>query len=191
MAELTIAKFAELTGTKPSNIHTYVGRGKVIKNENKMIDTNNQINKAFLQLHQAKLLDTTQAEDNSSTKKTTRTKKKDTEPEELTDLAKVTIELKQQEQRKKEIEIQLKENDLKKAKGELVDRKQTIRLISQYSQTSQKAINQGMSILIKDICAHHKIDPGKMGEYVLEVANILNSANKKTVESLLKEFKSL
>lgn len=47
MAYHTIKQFAELCGLDAKNIHTYIGRGKVVK-VGKFVDDTDEVNKAFL-----------------------------------------------------------------------------------------------------------------------------------------------
>ena len=50
MAILTQKEFAELVGIKPGNVNTYYGRGKLVYEPDKRIDTEHEVNRAFIEL---------------------------------------------------------------------------------------------------------------------------------------------
>ena len=54
MPVYSIAEIAKICSKKPKDIHVYIGRGKLVKNKNNQIDTNNQINAIFIDRYASK-----------------------------------------------------------------------------------------------------------------------------------------
>lgn len=51
-----IAKFAEMTGKKPKDIHAYISQKKIVKTKEGFIDTDAPLNSTFLEKHQDKAI---------------------------------------------------------------------------------------------------------------------------------------
>lgn len=183
----TVKEFAELTGKKPKDIHTYATRGKVIKTSDARIDTTNEINNLFFELNK---VDTT-------IQKTTRSKASKTVGKKEAEKVVVVKEnvrsdrLTKLEIQKKQLEVdklkrlnEIAEEDLKLRRGETVDLKETLQLISNYSDGFKKDLAEQFKLHIQEICSRHGITTEKAGEYSMKVNDIINASSKKSISSL-------
>lgn len=110
------------------------------------------------------------------------------QPQELSPLAKITLEQKRLGIRKVKTEMELKELELKKLNGSLIDLDKTIDIIKGYSENFNRELLQTIRTFVQDICARHSIDSGKSGEYKLKVADLINKSNDSAIQNLLKTF---
>lgn len=182
MPEYSIKEFGVLVGKEPKQVHTLIARDKLIKNERKKIDTSISINSIYLELNKV----------NGEQKKVNgkSTPKKEKSPEKIIkDTHQLIIEEKSRielENKRKDLEI--KELELSKKRNELINLEQTITLVSNYSESMKRELDQNIKTLIQDICARHGISPSKAGEYKLKVAKLINKSNKSSIELLLKKL---
>lgn len=188
MAIYTIKEFAELTGKRPKDIHTYIGRNKIIKNSEKKIDTTEPINLSFLEEyringtvpHSVTMPKSRKASDSKGSPNTT--KPEQSERSKILD-RKTALEV-----QIKQMDLQQRELAIQKQRGELINLEQTVNIVKSYSDNLKKNMEQNIKTFIQDICARHGIESSKMGEYTMKVANIINKSNKSAIEQLLKQF---
>lgn len=199
MAIYTFSEISALTGVPNKTLHVYASpkRRKLIKNEDGKIDTSNPINDLFLKKKAIKYqndqikAESTQQEskeenqESEQEKKTTRTAKSNVKSDAIIseELEKVQLT-----NRKIRLDVELKEEELKKNRGETIDLKESLIVFKTYSGDMKKEFVQSMQILIQDICARHEIEPGKAGEYKLKVLDLINESSKKSINQLLDQF---
>lgn len=182
MPEYSIKEFGVLIGKEPKQVHTLIARDKLIKNERKKIDTSIAINSIFLETnkingHPKKI---------NGSLKTKKEKPPENVPQSTHHFVieeKARIEL---ENKRKDLE--LKELELSKKRNELINLEDACALVSSYSDTLKRELDQNIKTLIQDICARHGISASKSGEYKLKVANLINKSSKKSIELLLKNL---
>lgn len=191
----SIKEFSKLVGKEPKQIHTLVSRSKIIKNDFRQIDTSNAINGAYLEVNK---IDTSLPQNQNPVKKIKSiTKAKPRErfkaeqisvDKEVGELTSLTLQKKRLEIEKLKKENQLKDEELKKTKGETIDLEKTVMVVSTYSDNLKREFSQNMQILIQDICARHGIDTGKSGEYKMKVNDLINISSTKSI-GVLKTLK--
>ena len=190
MPVYTIKEFSDLVDIPPKNLHTYATRRKLIKNTNGQIDTNNPINEAFFE---SRKKDTTKpikkpAVKKNNSKKKLKTGKKDKEedlfsgtPESFTELDRLNKKLTNEKLLK---DIAIKNEDLKKKRGEVIESEVAITIATSYADNLKRDYVQHVQTLIQDICARHGISSQKAGDYKIKVYEIINNANKSSISIL-------
>jgi len=182
----SVKEFAELTGCQPKNIHTYAQRGKIVKNKNKQIDTTNPVNNVFFEERRVngKATITTKPESKSKEKP-----KNDEKPPSISSHQKVLEEKARLDLDLKRRDLELKEIELSKKRGELVDLEQTGVLISQYVGLTNKKLCSNIETFIQDICARHNIETSKAGKYKENIREIINKINEESVNDIFDKIK--
>jgi hypothetical protein len=110
----TVREFAELTGVKPKDIHSYFSSGRLVKSPDKKVDTSDPKNALFFEQKAKKV---SEPVDSKPKRRRVKSSAKNEDKESLTDL-----EIKKQKLslEKLEHEIQLKGIELEKKRGYLV-----------------------------------------------------------------------
>jgi len=211
MITFTASEMRVITGIQAKNLYNYWKRGHIEKDENKLYPFS-KINKQFLAEYGKateleKVLQEKKkkpAQKNSVTKKKPvakkATSKKTTKAkpapkkqprkkeEELSPLQNVNVIQKELAIEKARVDLQLKKKELSKQSGDLIELSTTIDSIKRYSGDFNRDLLQNIRTFVQDICARHGIESGKMGEYKMKVADIINDSNNKAVDNLLKNF---
>ncbi len=107
---------------------------------------------------------------------------------ELSEKAKVELDLKKINIKKVTRELQLKDLEFKKAEGSLFSMEKFIAIAKSYSENNAREAVRNMKKLIQDICTRHQIDSAKTGAYILKVTDEINKSNSVAIEKLLKQF---
>ncbi len=185
----TVKEFAELTGKKPKDIHTYVSRNKIIKDSNRKIDSNNPVNALFLEQYKINTTDHIEEPKQAAIKKPKKESNQEEKPAKekavkSNAMTKLSLEKMKLEVEDKRKSLELKDEQLRKLRGETIDLNRTITLVKTFSDSMKREYSQLTQILIQDICARHGIDSGKAGEYKLKVNDLVNKATSKSVQVL-------
>lgn len=198
----SVKEFGDLTGIEPKNIHTYVGRRKLVKNKKGLIDTTEALNSVFLESRKIDV-DVKSAKPKKKEKKKPEPKEiNPPEPKEVTeeqkrldfqiptstDLLIVDYEKKLKEVQKLKKEIAIKDEDLKKKRKEVIDTESTIALVKAFSDSLKKELVSRIQTHIQDICTRYAIDPAKTAKYKTNVVEIVNKSNDISRDMLLKHF---
>jgi len=190
MPVYSISEFAELVGKPPKSIHTYISRDHLVKNEHKQIDTSVEINRIYLEQYGVDQPEQING-NKSKVKKVNGVKKqisKKEEPEKISIRTQLEIEQKRLSIDRTKRENNIKEIELKRLRGELINLEKTIAVVSSYSDNLKRDLLQNIQTHIQDICARHNIDKGKTGEYKSKVSKIINQSSKLSIEILIKQF---
>ena len=213
MAAYSPAEIALMTGKKRSSIETYVTRGKLIKNLDKKIDEDNPVNALFLSKHTSKYTKPQEKQEPKTAKEIvnasppTQPKKEAQEeqqnprpqpsPEQkkTQETASALIQLeyatKKLNAKKIQKEVELKEIEIAKKKGELVDLQGVGSVISQYVSTTNRNLLESLETLVRSICSRHGIEPSKCGKYLKEIKEIINTINQESVEEVFKNLENI
>jgi len=188
MAIYTIRQFADEIGKEPKHVHSYIARKKLIKNGDKKIDTSELINDAFLKKYSQKLAAKTILKHETPINSDESDEKEIPKLKDTNEYSQLELQEKQLRIEKLRREVDLKNEELRKKKGESIDLNPALTIVKTYSVKLKKELANGVQILIQDICAREGVDPGRAGEYKLKVNDIINSSNKTSIEELLKQF---
>lgn len=212
MAAYSPAEIALMTGKKRSSIETYVTRGKLIKNLDKKIDEDNPINALFLSKHTSKYKPQEKQEPKTAKeivnvppptqqKKEVQEKQQDPRPQpsheqkKTQETASALIQLeyatKKLNAKKIQKEVELKEIEIAKKKGELVDLQGVGSVISQYVSTTNRNLLESLETFIRSICSRHGIEPSKCGKYLKEIKEIINTINQDSVDEVFKNLENM
>lgn len=192
----TVTEIGQMIGKPNKSVHVYVSRKKLRKNEDGKIDTSDPLNDVFLQKYaikyQADKIKSESSPPESKPDQESDQENKPTRPvkSNIKSDAIVSEELEkiQLTNRKTRLEVEIKEEELKKKRGEVIDLNETLTIVKSYSDSMKKEFAQTIQILIQDICARHEIEPGKAGDYKLKVNDLINESSKKTIHQLLDQF---
>ena len=187
MALLTASELGKLTGIAPKNIFVYKTRKKLVRNPEKLYDDSDPVNKIFLELHRKNKTENDVLEGKSENNGN---EEKQKEIPSFSSMDLINIELKKVNIQKTKKDIELKELEYKQLKGSLIELEQTINLVTHYSDNLKRNLQQNVQTFIQDICARHNIEPGKAGEYKLNVTSLINKANQSSIDILLNHFKN-
>jgi len=189
MPKITKKEFQTLTGKSRNYVNTYIGRGKVII-ENDLIDTDNIINIAFIE--NCKLLNSGQ----EGTKPHQEITPQAEERRELqskiakSQLSKFTL---QEQKTEKEVEklaldIKLKEVQLSKVRGELVPYDVVQELIAQFGKSLVSEFDNAADLVLQKITNQAKLNPALVAESREFIKTANNAAQKKAKVSTLKQM---
>jgi hypothetical protein len=189
MPEYTIKEFALEVGKEPKHIHTYISRNKLVKNASRKIDTTIDINREFYNKY--KINDISKNVNGNSRSKTKEKKSHHVELKdpEVEKYASISREKSRVELEIKKRDLEVKELELAKKRGDLVDLEKTGSLISEYVSSTNNKLCEALKIMIQDICARHSIEPGKAGEYKIKVTELINKINSESVDEVFRKIK--
>lgn len=181
MAVYSIKEISDMTGIPQKNVHTYISRKKLIKNNDKKIDTSNIINKIFIEKYSKdkKIILQTEIKEKHSENETSG----------MTAMTQVEFAVKKLQANKLQKENELKDIEIQKKKGSLIELEKTILITKEYSDMLKRGLLEDIKLFVQDICARHDIPTGKAGEYKLKIADIINERNSKAIKGLMKKFK--
>lgn len=194
MSSISVKEFSELAYIDQRNVYTYIKRGKIYPDKKKVdgklinvFDLENELNKAFIKKRKELQLNK-RPERTKPAANNTRQRKKDSNQ---SDEGKDELVLYAKEKQRLELErlkkdIEIKEARIAKDKNEVIELDKTISIVRNYSTTLKKGIAESMQLLIQDICARYKINSGKMGEYKLQVIDLINKNSEKTTSEIFK-----
>lgn len=186
MPEFSISEFASLINVEPKQVHTLVSRKKIIKNERRKIDTSIDINKYFLEQRQAEIIPT-------KSKSKRKVKPSSNDAKEIPPISKHALVLEEKtkvELQIKKRELEAKELELSRKRGELVNLEQTGDLISKYVHSTNNKLCESIQIFVRDICARHSIEISKAGAYELKVKGMINKINEDSVNEIFKSLEN-
>lgn len=186
MPEYSIKEFGVLIGKEPKQVHTLIARSKIIKNDRRKIDTSIQVNSIYLEENKVngEQIKVNGKQNNKKQPLTKPGKEIPINNHQLVIQEKARLEL---ELKRKELES--KDLELSKKRGELINLEQTVNLVSTYSDTLKRQLDQNIKTFIQDICARHGIDSSKAGEYKMKVAHIINKSSKDSISKLMRDLK--
>ena len=204
MAEYSPKEFGELVGMSRSTIEVNVKRYKIVKNEAKKIDSNNPINALFIEKNLQKKEDTPEVKSKVVTNKTTVKKKQETTEDTAKDVTtasammQVEYATKKLNAQKIQTEIKIKELDLEKKQGLVIETnfaKELLQLV--VSELSNEYRNSSKQFIIKlsatydipdiEIAGINKIFDDSINE---AVDNAKNNIRKRTREYVQEYSKS-
>lgn len=204
MAKYKQIEFAELCGIKRGQVSVYVGRGKLIV-EDELLDENNPINRAFIEKCQIKQISKNPSASNSSqpavsiteSKAVSRTGKKDKigrksgGDSSYAQLLKEMNELKN-EKLLEEIELLKKRN--MKMDGESIPTAAVISVISFFGKSYTDGTLQLMDNFLNQVSARKSLTASEHAEFrgiiikgINEVATRTNKESKKNISNIIKE----
>lgn len=196
MPEYSPSEIAKLIGKPRKSVEVYVARKKLIKNDNKKIDTSNPINALFLEKY--KKIENSNIDSNSNTKvaeKKNEVPKNQSQPKQKPNPQNSASALIQLEYMSKKLtaqklqqEIEIKSVELRKKKGELVDLESTLNIVKHYSISMKKNIAEEIQSMIQELGARYDIAPEKIGGYKLKVNEIINQCNDNSINDLKNKF---
>lgn len=184
MAIYSIKELSDLTGVDSKNIHVYIKRGKLIKDQNSKIDSSIAINELFIKKYaksDSKKIDFDNDERSEE-------KSKNQNDTSASSMMQVEYAIKKLNAQKLQRDILIKDEELKRKKGDVIDLESTLSIVSTYSEALKKEFSLQIQTHIQDICARHGIEPEKSGEYKLKVIEIINESSKKSI-TILRELK--
>lgn len=205
MAKYTKQELSELLDQPMKNINAWCSPSKrtLILDDNKLIDTEILKNKIFID---RKLSEKFEAVD-KAVFKTKEPKAKTKEPKTIEEEAKPLPPTRQQKQqqelhkidletkkltlRKIQKDLELKEIDIKKKNGNLIEADSIVGIISTYADTFKSELEQQLQVAVRDICNRHSVEKENAMRYVASVTSMINNCNEKAVTDVKNNFEKL
>ena len=212
MPRYTRREFAELCGTEPKAINVYVGRNKIILNENGEVDTALPINLAFLEKRTGKtetpavvgttVVETKKRVVTTPTPKEPVTQRKerairnkhqktDEEIEHLNSNFEIDNSLKRLELEKKEQEVELNRLKIAKLSGDVIPTELVKVVFSQHFKSVTNAFHQGADNFITDMTKMLSLDRNQMVKLRAELIEIVNNAVADSIDESKESIKNI
>ena len=190
----TVKEFAALTGKTPKDIHTYAGRGKVVKTDKK-IDTSDDINALFLEKYGVDVVESVPEVVVKTEKppKWATVKRETVKPEPPTKEQKekqaqskkmvaADLEIKNLNIRKKKSEIELEELRVKRLQGALMPKDQVLEITSTHFNSLTATYKAGLDEMLDTLITRKVIDRKEAIELKKVEVEIINKAIDDAIE---------
>lgn len=214
----TVKELSALTGIEEKTIHAYASpsRKGLIKTDDGKIDTSVRLNSEFIRKKskrnnidniftpseiqesvnevpeiQEKPKQPTQKESKKQQRQVPVQTKLDLDMPTDKDLTKIEYSIKVNTHLKLQKEIELKEIEIQKKKGELVEMGAITGFIQSYSERLKFRLENELQSLIRDITARHSIEAKKSSEYLVKITSIINVSNKNALDDLIEKFSTV
>jgi hypothetical protein len=196
MAKLTRKEFQDLTGKSKNYVNSNIVRGKIII-ENNLIDTDNIVNIAFIENVKRLKEGGNAKKEVLQVDKIEREEKPDVAERREIQTKKAQSQLSifnlQEQKTQKEVEklsvdIQLKEVQLSKVRGELVPYDIVQELIAQFGKALVSEFDNAADLVLQKITNTAKLSPALVAESREFIKTANNAAQKKAKVSTLKQM---
>ena len=172
-----VAKFAEMTGKKPKDIHAYIAGKKVVKTKEGFIDTDHPINNAFLLKHQGKIIESEVKIAEEGTGGDTKSGTGD-----------YFLDVKRGEYL--DIQIAKGKIDIEKKSGEVFPIQLVKELVIRQTKTLTESYKQHMEQFLDHLQVKFKVPRPEIVKVIKELAEGLNKAQLEGLELVKLEMKA-
>src|SRR5688572_20020918 len=188
MALYKSTEFAALCGISVDVLYVMIGRGKVIRNDKKQIDSDNPINAVYLQKCKDKKKTEPTQEPEAPTKSDSTKAAKEAEYKELMAMEKETKRLAMESKRKEQTLLDAK---IQKMHGQLMPTDLVKVLFAQHFREVSTSFKQGIDGILSEIGKKARLNGNQMAEIRGTMVKIINESVNKAVESSKKNVEKV
>src|SRR5688572_11937031 len=189
MALYKSSEFAALCGISVDVLYVMIGRGKVIRNDKKQIDSENPINAMYLQkCKDKKKVQPIPEKETPSQKPDSAKVARDAELKELMDMEKETKRLAMESKRKEQALLDAK---IQKMHGQLMPTDLVKVLFAQHFREVSTSFKQGIDGILSEIGKKARLNGNQMTEIRGTMVKIINESVNKAVESSKKNVEKV
>lgn len=111
--------------------------------------------------------------------------------EQQNELYNLDLEIKKANLQKVKKDLQIKEIDIRKKNGELIEAGSVISIIEAHSDSLKKNLEDQLKVFMREFNKRYSVERENASRNVNRVTEIINKANQKAVESLIVNFEKI